>query len=60
MRQKTLQSVWSPKTLIGFRLPSGKTVRPPQIPASGVRPAKPASRSIAPSSTKVSGLSSKR
>ena len=39
-RQKRLQSVWSPKTLIGLSLRSASSVRPPQMPASGVRRAK--------------------
>ena len=57
-RQTRLHSVWSAKTQPGSSRPSPVRVRPPQMPAAGVRPAKATRRSIALSLTRVSGLSS--
>src|SRR5690606_20789461 len=45
---------------VGLRVISPKRVRPPQIPASGYVAAKAISRSMAPSSTSVSGLRRRR
>ena len=55
--QTVLQGVMRCQQEAGFSEPSGNSVRPPQIRASGRSPAKATSRSMARSRTTVSGFS---